>query len=128
MGGRRRLKAGAVRLLGHHDGVTGRAFRRAYDAFSLEFDISSPLLRLEASRAAVAWANLEIATRALELARRKRATGAGRRPGARDLERAARRQGLADASYAQAVERLRELAARRPALSLAERLSRERGA
>ena len=95
MGGRRPLKAGAVRLLGTHDGLSGRAFRRGYDALAHAFDLSQPLARLEAGRAAVAWANFEAATRALADARRARERGTGRRPSAHAVERAARRQGLA---------------------------------
>ncbi len=111
MGGRRRLKAHAPRLLGRHDGQDGRAYRRAYD--SLEADLgpfTSRLTRFEAGRVAVTMLNLEIATRALAAARRARESGRGRRPGPRDLERLARRQGLADQSYTQALDKLRELA------------------
>lgn len=109
MAGRRRLKGGAVRLLGKHDGASGRAFRRVFDALAHEFALSTPLARLEASRVAVAWVNLEAATVALEVARHARANGRGRRPGSREIERAARRQGLADTSYSQALDKLREL-------------------
>lgn len=60
MGGRRRLKAGAPRLLGRHDGTAGRAFRRAYDALAVELGpFTSPLLRLEAGRVAAAWVALK---------------------------------------------------------------------
>jgi hypothetical protein len=115
MGGKRRLKAGAVRLLGTHDGVSGRAFRRAYDALGQEFDLSRPLARLEASRTAAAWANLEASTRALQAGRKARESGKGRRLGARDLERLARRHGLDDGSYAAAAARLETVAKKRSA-------------
>jgi len=47
MGGRRRLKAGAVRLLGRFDGAAGRALRRAVAALAQAFDLATPLARLE---------------------------------------------------------------------------------
>jgi len=43
MGGQRRLKAGAVPLLGRHDGAAGRVFRRAFDALAQAFDLATPL-------------------------------------------------------------------------------------
>lgn len=113
MGGRRRLKGDAPRLLGRHDGPAGRAYRRAYDALAQEFGpFPSPLLRFEAGRVAVAMLNLEYASTALAAARRLRERGKGRRPSPREIERLSRRQGLADASYSAALARLRELAGR----------------
>lgn len=112
----RTLKRGAVRMLGkRHDGPRGVIFRKAYDALADEFsiDASSPmLLRLEASRAAAAWVNLVEATRELEAARvaRERQPRGGSRPGRVVLERLARRQGLADQSYRDALDHLREIA------------------
>jgi hypothetical protein len=126
MGGRRPLKAGAVRLLGKHDGASGRAFRRAYDALVTEYGPFTPLGCLEASRVAVAWVNLEAATRALEAARAARERGKGRRPSTRDVERAARRQGLADQSYSQGLDKLRALAGPRQPSSLGDALARDR--
>jgi hypothetical protein len=102
MGGRRRLRAGAPRLLGRHDGARGRAYRRAFNALAVEFPLESPLARLEAGRVAVAWCNLEAATEALEAARQSRESGRGRRPSPRAIERLARRQGLANADYSHA--------------------------
>jgi hypothetical protein len=102
LGGKGPLKAGAIRLLGSHGGVAGRAFRRAYDALAEEFDLSTRLARLEASRVAALWVNLEASTRALEAVRLARENGRGQRPTVRDVERAARRQGLDDSSYSQA--------------------------
>ncbi len=127
MSGKRRLKAHAPRLLGRHDGTAGRAFRRAYDA--LEADLgpfASDLVRFEAGRTAVAMVNLETATHALAAARRERERGKGRRPGSRDVERLARRQGLADQSYGAAVARLETLAGERKPLDLAAELRRQR--
>ena len=126
MGGKRRLSAGAPRLLGSHSGSRGRSYRRSYSALAAEFDLTSPLAKLEAGRVAVAWTNLEAATESLEAARRAREEGRGRRPSPRTLERLARRQGLADTSYAQALNQLRELVgAHRPPASVADLVTRQ---
>jgi hypothetical protein len=53
--------------------------------------------------------NFEAATLALETGRRKREMGRGRTPTTLDAERLARRQGLADQSYAQALAQFREV-------------------
>ena len=113
MSGRRPLKGGAVRLLGTHAGVEGAIFRRIYDALAADLGPLSPLGALEASRVAANWVQLQAATRALAAARRKRVEGRGRRPNVRAIERLARRQGLADASYAASLARLLALAAHR---------------
>ena len=128
MGGRGRLGGGAPRLLGRHDGARGRAYRRAFNALAEEFDLTSPLAKLEAGRVAVAWVNLEASSESLELARKAREAGRGRRPSSRTLERLARRQGLADQSYAAALDKLRELvgAHRQPA-TIADLVTRQRG-
>ena len=123
--GKEPLKGGAERLLGSHAGRPGKVFRRAYDAVEAEYGPFTALGRLEASRVAAAWVNFDAATRALEAARTTRTTGTGRRPSPRDIERLARRQGLADSSYSQALDKLRELVARRKPLTLAEQLSQE---
>jgi hypothetical protein len=123
MSGRRPLKGGAVRLLGNHHGEAGVAFRRCYDAVSLELGPLSALAKLEASRVAAAWVQLQAATRALVAAQRERKTGRGRRPGARDIERLARRQGLADSSFSQALDKLRAMVGDRPAPDLARQLA-----
>jgi hypothetical protein len=106
MAGRRRLRAGAPRLLGKHDGLRGKWYRECWAALLAEFGALEGLRRLEGGRVAVAWVQLRQATAALEEARRGASEGRGRRPGARDLERLARRQGLADASYSQALDKL----------------------
>lgn len=131
MGGKRRLIGGAVRVLGDHSGAEGAAFRRCYAALVERYgEFTTKLLRLEASRVAVAWVNWADATKALSAARRHRAKERGRRPGSRDVERLARRQGLADGSYQLALNRLEEMAAQArkqpPAsgLSLLDRVSR----
>jgi hypothetical protein len=126
MGGRRRLSAGAPRLLGSHSGARGRAYRRAFNALVAEFDLASALARLEAGRVAVAWVNLEASSESLEAARRAREEGRGRRPSPRTIERLARRQGLADQSYAQALAALRELVgAQRPPAPIADLVARQ---
>jgi len=112
MGGRRLLKGGAPRLLGRHDGLEGWAYRRAFDALAEAFDLPTPLLRFEAGRVAALRVQLEAATQALTAAQRARRIGRGRRPNAQAIERLARRQGLADGSYSQGLEKLRELAGR----------------
>lgn len=112
MPGRHRLRAGAPRLLGDHGGHRGRWYGEAWRALRQEFGELTGLVRLEAGRVCVAWVQYRAATLALEAARRARERGTGRRPGAREIERLARRQGLADQSYAQALDKLRELAAR----------------
>jgi hypothetical protein len=109
VGGRGRLGGGMPRLLGRHDDARGRAYRRAYTALAAEFDLASALARLEAGRVAVAWVNLEASSESLEAARRAREEGRGRRPSPRTIERLARRQGLANADYSQALSQLREL-------------------
>ena len=111
MAGRRPLKGGAVRLLGNHAGVEGASFRRAYDALAEELGPFSKLQAFEASRVALAWCNLEAASRALATARRARMHGRGRRPNAQAVERLARRQGLANGDYGQALAALREMVA-----------------
>ena len=125
MGGKRRLRAGAPRLLGRHDTADGRAYRRAWIALVAEYGQPprGSLFALEMGRTAVAWSQLEAATLSLADVRQRRERGHGRRPSSRDVERAARRQGLADGSYASALDKLRELAASRKPRTLAEDLA-----
>jgi membrane-bound lytic murein transglycosylase B len=105
------LKGGAPRLLGHHGGAMGKAYRRVYDALESEFGPFTVLQRLEAGRVAVCYVQLEAATNALVDAQRQRRHGKGRRPNLEQIERLARRQGLADGSYSQALDKLKELTA-----------------
>ena len=131
MAGRRPLVGGAVRLLGNHSGREGWAFRRCYDALVERYGaFETKLLRLEASRTAAAWVNLEVATRELSAARRRRTKERGRRPGARDVERLARRQGLADGSYQLALGRLEAMvgSVQKPDLALRVLRAQERKA
>lgn len=100
------------------------ARRRFYAALAEAFPLTTPLVRHEAARVALLRVLAQNATRALLDAQRARAKGKGRRPNPRAIERLARRQGLADASYSQALDKLRELAGRRPQPTLAEVLGR----
>lgn len=95
-------------MLGRHDGAEGARFRRAWRALVAEYGqpARGSLLALEMGRVAVAYSNLLAASEALATVRRARATGRGRRPSERSVERCARRQGLADASYSQAIDKL----------------------
>src|SRR5437879_1016206 len=118
------LKGGAPRLLGHHGDSIGRRYRRVYDALEGELGPFTVLQRLEAGRVAVCYVQLEAATSALVEAQRHRRNGKGRRPNLEQIERLARRQGLADGSYSQALDKLKELtAASRRRRTLAEQLS-----
>src|SRR5262249_36403183 len=85
MPGRRPLASGALRVLGDHSGLRGKVFRVAYDALCEQFDLTSKLSRLEASRTAANWVHLCEATKALEQARLARETGKGARPSAQDI-------------------------------------------
>jgi len=96
-----------------------------------EFPLTTAPLRLEASRVAALHVLAINATKALLDAQRLRATGKGRRPNAHAIERLYRRQGLADQSYSQALDKLREMASQRPRISstpddLLDAISKER--
>jgi hypothetical protein len=106
------LVGGAPRLLGSHGGLAGKAYRRAYDTLASEFPLTTPFLRYEAGRVAALRVEFESAMVALADARRKRKEGRGRRPNTKLIEQLARRAGLADNSYAQALGRLQEMVAR----------------
>jgi hypothetical protein len=112
-------------------GSKGFTFRRCYDALAEELGLFTRLQALEASRVAVAWVNFEAASRALAAARHARMNGRGRRPNVQAIERLARRQGLADQSYAQALAALRELVGTRrapaPIADLVARQQQQRG-
>lgn len=87
-----------------------------FDAAWSEADlgpVTSALVRFEAGRCAVTMLNLEATTQALAVARRAQERAAGRRPGARAIERLQRRQALQDQSCSQALAALRELAGER---------------
>ncbi len=128
MGSRATLNDGVPKLLGNHGGWEGRAFRRAYESLLAEYGpFGSQFLRFEAARVAVCSLQFERATRELTTAQRKRRCAKGRRPNLQQLERLARRQGLADSSYGTALSKFQELVARnghrRPPLSPSELLA-----
>jgi hypothetical protein len=110
------------RLLGRHDGAAGHVYRREWAALREAYDLNPPLARLLAGRVCVAAVNLSASTAALVDARRALARESGRRPSGRDLERLARRQGLAEGSYHQALDRLRALVERDRAFGYAARV------
>jgi hypothetical protein len=124
--------ADAPRMLGTHEGIDGKAYRRAWTALVAEFG-SPPhqsLFRLEMGRCAAAWTTLEAAQRRLADARRRRDTLKSHRPTESMILRLEKRAGLADESYGRAVDRLRELVARnsKPVTSGADLLAlRDRG-
>jgi hypothetical protein len=126
MASRRALKNGAPRLLAHHGGAEGSVYRRVFDALAAEFGPFTALGCLEAGRTAAAYLQLQTTTRALVAAQRKRRLGRGRTLNVQQLERLARRAGLADQSYSQALDRLRELAGKRKPLDLAQRIAAHR--
>jgi len=108
----RPLKGGAPRALGTHAGIEGRLYRRAYEALEAELGPFSAFGRLEAGRVAALYVQLQAATTALVQAQRARRMGKGRRPNVHQVERLARRQGLVNGDYNQALTRLQELVAR----------------
>ncbi|MBI4589508.1 MAG: hypothetical protein HY725_11760 [Candidatus Rokubacteria bacterium] len=100
-------------MMGNHSGWHGRRYRRVYLDFLAELGPFGDLARMEAARVAALRVQLEVATAALVDAQRSRRDGKGRRPSVQAVERAARRAGLADGSYSQALDKLRELAGER---------------
>jgi len=108
--GRRGLRGGAVRLLGAHSGVHGRWYRECWDALIAEYGQLTGLARLECGRVCLAWVQLRATTLALVDGQRARQRRAGKPPSVQQIERLARRQGLADATYSQALDKLRDLA------------------
>src|SRR5262249_4140236 len=116
MGGRRRLASGLTPWLPDHRGADGRAFRRYVNA---AVELVGPLtvserVRAEVRRYAVAGVACEWAARAWGEAVAQRERGRGRRPSTRQVERAARRLGLAEQTLSTALRRLEQLATQRP--------------
>jgi hypothetical protein len=112
MGGRRRLAGGFTPWLPDHRGQDGRAFRR-YVSAALE--LVGPLngserTRAEVRRYAIAGVAYDPAAMAWGAAVAARERGRGRRPSARQVERAARRLGLAEQTLTAASARLEALA------------------
>lgn len=126
MGGRSRLASGFRPWLADHRRADGWQFRRYLRAAE---EIVGPLngsvrLRVEVERYAVAGVTYQQAARAWAEAVAQRETGRGRRPSSRQVERAARRLGLADITLKDATARLEELAGARKPLDLAQRIAR----
>jgi hypothetical protein len=99
-----------------HRGEDGRVFNR-YSRAGLELAgvtavNGSERLRVELQQYAVAGVVYERAARAWAELVTRRETGRGRRPSERQVERAARRLGLADQTLHAGAARLEELAAR----------------
>jgi hypothetical protein len=123
-----RLKGGIPRLLGRHDGATGRAYRAFYGALVKDlgpFDAGS-LLAYQAGQVAVAWLSFVAATEAITEARRKRDTDRGRRPSARGIDRLQHRQQVANRDYSEALASLREAVKARPPKPYAQVLAERR--
>ncbi len=124
MGGRRRLKGGYGVWLENHrspEGVLYRRYLRAGEEAVGGIN-GSALLRFEVERYARAGVLYDAATRHWADLLRLRQTGTGRRPSAREVERAARRAGLADQTLKEALDKLLERAGQRKPPSLAEAL------
>lgn len=111
MGGRRPLAGHIPRFLGAHNGWEGRAYRRSYVALERDLGPFSAMQALEAARVAALRVQIEVAMATLVDAQRSRRAGRGRRPNHGQIERLARRAGLADQSYSQALDKLRDLTA-----------------
>lgn len=100
------------RLFGSYREREGVAHRRHFAVIEADLGPLTGLARSEAWRTAALAVEADLATMALADARRRRRLGKGRVPSAREVERRARRAGLANVSYSQALDRLRELAAK----------------
>jgi len=114
VGGRRRLVGGFPVWLQDHRKPDGVSFRRALKAGQeiTGSPNSSELVRAELSRYAIASVVYQRAARTWGELVDRREHGKGRRPSAREVERAARRLGLADQTLKDAVVRLEALAAK----------------
>ena len=114
MGGKRGLKHGAPRLLGYHGGREGKAYCQHYADLETQYGpFNTNHQRFEAGRVVIAMLQLTYATVSLTAAQKKRARGRGRRPNERQVERLARRHGLADGTYHSCIRRLEELTAKK---------------
>ena len=124
MGGRRRLAGGYSVWLADHrspDGLLFRAYLRAGEEIVGLESLSgkrgtitgSARLRVDVRRYAIAGVVFERSSRMWAALVDQRERGKGRRPSERQVERAARRLGLADMSLRDATTRLDALAAAR---------------
>lgn len=110
----RALRSGAPRMLGRHNGASGRWFDAHYRALDQRFGPFDALTRLEAGKTAALWVTFRQATERLREAVQARETGRGRRPNAAAIRTLEKRQGLAQSSYDAALRRLEELCANAP--------------
>lgn len=112
MGGKGQLVGGFTPWLPDHRSADGWVFRRYLKAGGeiLGAVNGSALLRLELARYGKAGVAYEQAARTWAETVAQRETGRGRRPSDRQVERAARRLGLADMSLKDATARLEALA------------------
>jgi hypothetical protein len=112
MGGRRALRGGLPRLLGHHNSPEGRAYRRHAVALLEQLGIqpADQALLFQVGQVSALWGAFEAATRELSEARSRRANGRGRRPSAAQVDRLAHRMLTANAAYQSALAALREAA------------------
>src|SRR5262245_6039308 len=127
-GGKSRLVGGFSPWLAEHQGTEGHTFCRYVRAAQ---EIAGPIngserFRVEVYRYAVAGVVYERSSRLWAELVAKRDRGKGRRTLERQIERPARRLGLADFTLREATARLEALGAKRTPLSLAEQLSLER--
>lgn len=123
-GGKRRLRAVPARVFVDHRCPDAVEHRRIYAALHEELSLTTTLLRYEGSRVALLGVIARNAGRALMAHQAQARDGKGRGgPSPRDLERLLRRQGLADGSFSQALDKLRELASRKRPLDLAQRIA-----
>jgi hypothetical protein len=115
MAGKRTLQDGAPRLLGNHNTLAGKRFRRCYSALVERYGpFSDQVLRMEAARCAAAWTEYQASTVQLAEARAKLSAARvrhGQGWNAQAIQRLSKRVGLNDATYAAALRRLEELAA-----------------
>lgn len=114
MGGRRRLKGGYSVWLSDHstpEGFMARQYLRAGEEIVGQPN-GSERLRLEIRKYAITGMAFETAARTHAELIDQRQRGKGRRPSLRQVERAARRLGLADMTLREATARLEALAAR----------------
>lgn len=129
MGSKPRLRGGFKAWLPDHRLAHGRLYARYLRAGLELLGVASlndsELLRLEVERFAKAALLHDQATRHWADLLNRRETGKGRRPNERQVERAARRVGLADMTMKECTGRLEELAGRRKPLDLAQRLSQQ---
>ena len=111
MRGLHRLRDGAPRLLASHAGAAGKRYRECWVALLQEFGELGGLRRLEAGRVCSLWVQWRASMDAWHRAQRAREKARGRTHSVAAVERLARRAGLADGSYSQALDRLRLLVA-----------------